>query len=302
MTEQVTEIKCLDHGFVRLVDFMGSDSRVVDAARVSYQKGTKAVSTDRHLIRYLMRNKHTTPFEKVVFEFHVKCPMPIGEQWLRHRTGSFNKVSGRYSVMKDEFYIPELRKQSATNNQGASEEKITELQLLRPTNEGKVDAKSYLEAVFKGAYEDYELLVEEGVAKEQARFLLPAALYTEFYWTVNLHNLFHFLNLRLDKHAQYEIRVFAEAIMTMLRSIPELAYCIEAFQDYILDAPNISKYELEMIRDLINSLTPQGWTPSAQQEQIREKLSLLLESQPDMSKREKAESGLVQLIIPGIDK
>jgi thymidylate synthase (FAD) len=291
--EQIPTITCLDHGFVRLVDYMGSDSRVVDAARVSYQQGTTAVQDDRNLIRYLIRNKHTTPLEKVVFEFHVKLPIFAARQWMRHRTGSFNEVSARYSVMKDEFYVPEegkVRAQSKSNRQGSSDEAVTELPFEYTPTELMTEQVN-------DAYSAYETLHKAGVARELARNVLPVSLYTEFYWTVNLWNLMHFLALRLDGHAQYEIRVYGEAIHSLLKQIPELAYCMEAFQDYVLDAPNISKYEMEAIQEILRQLGPQGGLPSQHQERLKHMIALVIDEHPDMSKREKKESRLPKLLL-----
>lgn len=296
MSDQSTEmeIKCLDHGFVRLVDYMGSDSRIVDAARVSYQQGTKAVQSDRHLIRYLVRNHHTTPLEKVVLEFHVKLPIFVARQWMRHRTGSFNEISARYSIMKDEFYIPEegmFRKQSTSNRQGSSDESISE-----ELPSGDTPTELVTEQV-QSAYKAYQDLLTVGGARELSRAVLPVSLYTEFYWTVNLWNLFHFLRLRLDGHAQLEVRVFAEAIKSLLDSIDELKFVMEAFQDYILDAPNITKYELGIVKDLISQLTAQGAPESYQKDEIKQRLQTLLDNHPDMSKREKTETRIFELIL-----
>lgn len=285
------KIDCLDKGFVRLVDHMGNDKRIVDAARVSYQNGTTKVQDDRNLIRYMLRNAHWTPFEKVVFEFHIKCPMFIGEQWLRHRMGSFNKISGRYSVMKDEFYEPNvLRKQSTTNNQGSSEFTLDET-----VEHGRLCSPRPVEAirgVHTFAYENYEALVEEGAAKELARGILPANLYTEFYWTVNLRSLFNFLELRLDSHAQYEIRVFAQAVFDLVKQNADLSAALEAFQDYVLDDPKLTKYEVEIIKDFINNLNDIGNHTDEQKEWLQKRI----EKDLFMSKREKAESKLITFL------
>lgn len=285
------EIKCLDHGFVRLIDYMGTDQRIVDAARVSYQQGTKAVQSDRHLIRYLMRNLHTTPFEKVVFEFHCKMPIFIARQWMRHRTGSFNEISARYSVMKDEFYVPNpVRKQSESNRQGSSNEALVS---FKPTpTADPINTQLYLSDVtFSNAYEDYEALLEAGAARELARSVLPVSLYTEFYWTVNLWNLMHFLKLRLDKHAQFEIRVFGEAILKLIQDNCELQYAIEAFQDYILDDPKFTKYEVDIIRQVFELTEASGLFDP------KEEMQRLININPDMSKREKEESKLIELLF-----
>jgi thymidylate synthase (FAD) len=288
------EIKCLDKGFVKLVDYMGSDTRIVDAARVSYQQGTKAVQTDRHLIRYLVRNLHTTPLEKAVFEFHVKCPMFIGEQFLRHRTGSFNKISGRYSEMKDEFYIPDpVRRQSVINRQGSAADEVIE-------QIGSYRAPIHFEDSFNHSYEDYTEALEAGVARELARAVLPASLYTEFYWTVNLWNLMHFLKLRLDTHAQLEIRVFAEAIYQLIKDNCELSFALEAFQDYILDDPKLSKYELEILTKCLNR-GPYSEDVDFRKDLNKQYIQQLIQAHPDMSKREKQESKLIELLFPDSD-
>jgi thymidylate synthase (FAD) len=265
---------------------MGSDARIVDAARVSYQQGTKAVQSDRHLIRYLLRNLHTTPFEKVVFEFHIKLPMFVARQWMRHRTGSFNEVSARYSVMKDEFYLPNpLRGQSSSNRQGSSDEAITQIPLGGPAT---ADSQEYLEQIYRSAYAEYEQLLAAGVARELARCVLPVSLYTEFYWTVNLWNLMHFLKLRLDKHAQLEVRVFGEAILKIISKHCDLKFALEAFKDYILDDPKLTKFELQVIKDVLREYVPT--------DVLKDRLSFFIDAQPDMSKREKQECKLIELL------
>ena len=237
-------IPCLDKGFVRLVDYMGSDAAIVQAARVSYGAGTKKVSEDRGLIRYLMRHAHTTPFEMVELKFHVKLPIFVARQWIRHRTANVNEYSGRYSVMRDEFYLPEatqIRPQSINNKQGRSDEAL-------PGAEAS-DILALLERGQKNAYEDYEALLEKDFARELARINLPVSQYTEWYWKIDLHNLFHFLRLRLDDHAQYEIRVYAEAIAQMTREIVPMAF--EAFEDYALNAVRLTNPELQAMKHLL---------------------------------------------------
>lgn len=243
------EFKCLNLGFVRLIDVMGDDSSIVQAARVSYGKGTKTVNEDRGLIRYLMRHRHTTPFEMVEFKFHVKLPIFVARQWIRHRTANVNEYSGRYSEMKDEFYIPELeqiRYQSQINKQGRSEETLDE-------NSSK-EILQLLEANQLKSYEDYKVLLDKGLTREIARITLPLSNYTEWYWKIDLHNLFHFLKLRLDSHAQYEIRVYAESIANIVKVVVPLAW--EAFEDYQLNSMYFSKQELKIIKKYldINSL------------------------------------------------
>ncbi|MFQ5454304.1 MAG: FAD-dependent thymidylate synthase, partial [Candidatus Zixiibacteriota bacterium] len=195
------EFKILDYGFVRLIDYMGSDESIVQAARVSYGAGTKKLSEDRGLIRYLMRQKHTTPFEMVELKFHVKLPIFVARQWIRHRSANVNEYSGRYSIMKEEFYLPaadDIRFQSTVNKQGRSDKDVPD--------ELKAKLLDYLKQSQKEAYVNYSRFVEEGLARELARINLPLSLYTEWYWKIDLHNLFHFLRLRMDPHAQKEIQ------------------------------------------------------------------------------------------------
>ena len=220
----MNKIEVLDHGFVELVDFMGDDYRILQSARVSTggaaQKGDKQ---DRGLIRYLYSNKHLSPFEQVVFTFHVKMPIMVARQWMRHRTFSYNEYSLRYSEAIKEYYIPEnFRIQGDKNHQGSGE---------------SVDETNNF--IFKDAYIDgvenslnlYEGYIEDGVARELARNVLPVSLYTEVYMTVNLRNLLHFLELRMHEHSQMEIRVYAEAILQILRGIDELKWTIEIFME-----------------------------------------------------------------------
>jgi len=247
--EIVREFKCLDKGFVRLVDYMGDDCSIVQAARVSYGKGTKSVSEDNSLIRYLMRNMHTSPFEMVEFKFHVKLPIFVARQWIRHRTANVNEYSGRYSEMPDDFYLPEIeqiRLQSTTNKQGRSvdsidREKADEIILKMKNKQSEL-------------YSEYSDLLHSGLAREIARINLPLSNYTEWYWKIDLHNLFHFLLLRLDHHAQYEIRIYAEAIAHIIKQIVPLAY--SAFEDYILSSIRFSNNELQAIKMMLNNNLP----------------------------------------------
>lgn len=238
------QINCLDKGFVRLVDFMGDDASVVQSARVSYGDGTKTVNEDRGLIRYLLRHKHTTPFEMVEFKFHIKLPIFIARQWIRHRTANVNEYSGRYSEMRDEFYLPDvtqIRHQSTLNKQGRSEE-------ILPIETSK-EIINKMEFKQKELYDDYKALLDEGLAREIARINLPLSNYTEWYWKIDLHNLLHFLRLRLDSHAQYEIRVYAEAIADIVREIVPVSW--EAFEDYHLQSMYFSRMEIEAIKKLL---------------------------------------------------
>ena len=236
------EFKCLNAGFVRLIDYMGGDESIVQAARVSYGKGTKTVNEDRGLIRYLMRHLHTTPFEMVEMKFHVKLPIFVARQWIRHRTANVNEYSGRYSVMKDEFYIPEhgaIHFQSLRNKQGRSEDEVPKE--LR----GKV--LEILTSSQQKLYSEYEGMLESDIARELARINLPLSLYTEWYWKIDLHNLFHFLRLRIDPHAQYEIRVYGEAMAEMTKKVAPMAW--EAFEDYILNSEKFSRLELNVLAE-----------------------------------------------------
>jgi len=220
-------IPVLDHGFVRLVDYMGGDQRIVQSARVSYGAGTKTVRQDRGLIHYLMKHAHTSPFEQVQLTFHTKMPVFVARQWVRHRTARLNEISARYSVMKDEFYVPEPDKvsyQSESNKQG------------RGGNLPEAEAAEIIATLTeqnRSAYAAYEGMLEQGIARELARTILPVSLYTEWYWQIDLHNLFHFLALRLDGHAQYEIRVYAEAMAQCAKAVAPLAY--EAFEEHVLN-------------------------------------------------------------------
>jgi thymidylate synthase (FAD) len=240
------EFKCLNAGFVRLVDYMGGDEAIVQAARVSYGKGTKTVNEDRGLIRYLMRHLHTTPFEMVELKFHVKLPIFVARQWIRHRTANVNEYSGRYSVMKDEFYVPEhhaIHFQSLRNKQGRSEEDVpAELR-------GRV--LNILTSSQQQMYSEYEQMLESDIARELARINLPLSLYTEWYWKIDLHNLFHFLRLRIDPHAQYEIRVYGEAMAEITKIIAPMAW--EAFEDYMLKSEKFSRLELNVLADHLDT-------------------------------------------------
>lgn len=240
------EIKVLDEGFVRLVDYMPSDDdtadgAIVQAARVSYGSGTKTVRKDRGLIRYLIRNSHTTPLEMVEFKFHMKMPIFVARQFVRHRTASINEYSGRYSIMSGDMYIPEkdrLTKQSKTNNQGSSDENVD-----FPT-----DVQSLIKNANNLTRATYNDLLENELTRELARGVLPVNQYTEWYWKIDLHNLFHFLNLRMDSHSQYEARVYANAIAELVKPIVPLAW--EAFEDYVLNANKISSEEIEILKEL----------------------------------------------------
>lgn len=270
------EIKCLDHGFIRLVDHMGNDQAIVQAARTSYGDGTKSVNQDRGLIRYLMRHRHTSPFEMVSFKFHCKMPIFIARQWVRHRTASINEVSGRYSILPCEQYIPStdhISLQSADNKQGRSSEPLTQDIIDRTLKNLRESAES--------ANQAYCNMLEDNIAREIARICLPLSQYTEWYWKSDLHNLLHFLQLRLHPHAQYEIRVFAQAMAELIKPIVPITY--EAFEDYILNSHTFSSMELELIRSL-----------------LKNSIDNMPEEHPHISKRELTE--LKQILKPAQEK
>ncbi|MDO8608414.1 MAG: FAD-dependent thymidylate synthase [Phaeospirillum sp.] len=238
-------IPCLDHGFVRLVDTMGDDACIVQAARVSYGQGTKSVRADRALIFYLMQHQHTTPFEMVEFKFHCRMPIFVARQWIRHRTANVNEVSGRYSVMEDVFWVPsldDLRKQSNTNRQGSVEGEI----ISEP--EAREIQKSFQDDQQK-IYEEYQHYLDVGVAREIARANLPLSIYTEWYWKIDLHNLLHFLRLRLDAHAQKEIRVYAEAMAHFVKEKCPSAWA--AFEEHQLFATHLSQSETKLVAEVM---------------------------------------------------
>ncbi|MEM9059933.1 MAG: FAD-dependent thymidylate synthase [Pseudomonadota bacterium] len=244
-------VPVLDHGFVRVVDYMGDDAAIVQAARVSYGQGTKKSRDDSGLIRYLMRHWHSTPFEMCEIKLHVKLPVFVARQWIRHRTANVNEYSARYSILDREFYVPapeHLAAQSTVNNQGRGatlqgEEAAKVLELLRNDS--------------ARAYDHYEEMLsqdgQQGLARELARMNLPASIYTQWYWKVDLHNLFHFLRLRADAHAQYEIRVYAEAICDLVKAWVPAAY--SAFEDYRLTATHFSGPAMACLRRMLEGET-----------------------------------------------
>jgi thymidylate synthase (FAD) len=239
------EIPVLDKGFVRLVDYLGGDQRIVQAARVSYGGGTKTVRQDRGLIHYLIKNAHTSPFEQVQLTFHAKLPIFVARQWVRHRTARLNEISGRYSIMKDEFYVPapdQIRPQSTDNKQGRSEERYTGRE-----EQEIIDLFRSEQAL---TYQNYERLLEKNLARELARNNLPLSLYTEWYWQIDLNNLFHFLQLRMDAHAQYEIRAYAEAMAQCAQAVAPLAY--EAFEEHVLGSVTFSRAECKALAQLLS--------------------------------------------------
>ncbi len=244
----------LDHGFVRLVDYMGDDAAVVQAARVSYGAGTKSVRDDAGLIRYLMRHWHSTPFEMCEIKLHVKLPIFVARQWIRHRTANVNEISARYSILDRELYVPapdQLAAQSASNRQGRGDvlegaEAEAALRILRDDAARAFDHYEELLNERDGAPIDLE---RKGLARELARMNLPLSAYTQWYWKTDLHNLFHFIRLRADPHAQYEIRVYAEAISELVAAWVPLAF--EAFQDYRLTGAHLSGPALDVVKRML---------------------------------------------------
>jgi thymidylate synthase (FAD) len=243
------EFPVLDKGFVRLVDYLGGDERIVQAARVSYGAGTKSFREDSGLIDHLLRNEHTSPFEQVILTFHVKLPIFVARQWIRHRTARVNEISGRYSVMKDDFYVPApeaIALQSADNRQGRSAEALP-----------GAEAKSHIarmEAAQKAAYAEYSALVEAGIARELARIDLPLSLYTEWYWQIDLHNLFRFIMLRLDPHAQMEIREYARVLLDIARAVAPAA--CGSFENHTLGGTSFSAEEMAELRRRLGGEPP----------------------------------------------
>jgi thymidylate synthase (FAD) len=262
----------LDHGFVRVIDYMGDDGAIVQAARVSYGRGTRRVSEDRGLINYLMRHRHTTPFEMCEIKYHVKLPVFVARQWIRHRTANVNEYSARYSILDNEFYIPapeHLAAQATVNRQGRG-----------AVLEGEAAQRvlDLLRGEAERAYAGYAALLNEdetgapadpdrpGLARELARMNLSLNVYTQWYWKIDLHNLLHFLSLRADPHAQYEIRAYADAMLETVQRWVPLAHA--AFLEYRMNAAPISATGLKVIRRLLageqvdqasSGLSPREW-------------------------------------------
>ena len=236
-------IKIHDHGFVGLVDHMGSDAAIVEAARVSYQTGTKATRTDRALIRYLMRHKHTSPLEMCEVKLHLRTPIFVLRQWIRHRTANVNEESGRYSEIREMFFSPalgDLAPQSLDNKQGREGE--------FPLHKQKA-IRNVIDANNEYSYASYKALLAEDLARELARISLPLTAYSSLYWKIDLHNLLHFLTLRTDSHAQKEIRDYADAILEIIR--PLFPYAVEAWEDYQQQAKTLSRMDLDLLAALI---------------------------------------------------
>jgi thymidylate synthase (FAD) len=265
-------IPVLDHGFIRVIDYMGDDAAIVQAARVSYGAGTKQVREDEGLIRYLLRHRHTTPFEMCEIKFHVKLPIFVARQWIRHRTANVNEYSARYSLLDREFYVPSpehLAAQSLSNRQGRGD-------ILEGTEAAQ--ALRWLKDDASQAFDHYEAMLNEdpsapghdpeaqGLARELGRMILPLSTYTQWYWKTDLHNLLHFLSLRADAHAQYEIRVYADAMLDVVAKwVPAV---FKAFSDYRLGGYELSAPGLAIIKRMLageeveqkgSGLSPREW-------------------------------------------
>lgn len=239
-------INVLDHGFVELMDVMGNDQAIVDAARVSIAgENVKATTKNEGLIRYLMSHRHNTPFEMVEFKFRTKMPIFVARQWVRHRTANINEMSARYSELPHEFYEPSpenVNAQASKNKQGRSDEVV----------ESAPNISAHMREAARLQFDYYQYYLDKGVARELARINLPLSTYTQWIWKIDLHNLFHFLSLRLDAHAQYEIRVFAEAIAEFVKLVVPIAW--EAFEDFNLNAMHLSGPEVEAFRGMLGPL------------------------------------------------
>jgi thymidylate synthase (FAD) len=265
-------VPVLDHGFVRVVDYMGDDAAIVQAARVSYGAGTRHVREDEGLIRYLMRHRHTTPFEMCEIKFHVKLPVFVARQWIRHRTANVNEYSARYSVLDREFYVPapqHLAAQSTSNRQGRGDvlEGAEAERAMRWLREDAMQAFDHYEAMLNEDESAAGFDPEgQGLARELARMNLPLSTYTQWYWKCDLHNLFHFLALRADSHAQYEIRAYADVMLDMVKRWVPMAY--QAFADYRMGAAELSAPGLAVVRRMLageaveqkdSGLSPREW-------------------------------------------
>ncbi|MCK9190275.1 MAG: FAD-dependent thymidylate synthase [Sphaerochaetaceae bacterium] len=239
------EYPVLDHGFVRLVDYCGNDDRIVQAARISYGAGTKSYRQDKGLINYLMRNDHSSPFEMVSFTFHVKMPIFVARQWVRHRTAKMNEISGRYSVMTDEVYRPDrahINKQSENNRQGREDTMVND--------EMAKDVMAKFDADHELIFNNYHEMLDNGIARELSRIDLPLSMYTEMYWSMDLRNLFHFLKLRCDGHAQYEIQEYANTILDIVEKVCPIA--TDAFKNHSMNAVSFSEKETEALKEMLS--------------------------------------------------
>ncbi|AIL64999.1 Thymidylate synthase thyX [Rickettsiales bacterium Ac37b] len=270
----------LDHGFIRVIDYMGNDAAITQAARISYGKGTKKINEDTGLIRYLMRHKHTSPFEMCEIKFHIKLPIFIARQWIRHRTANVNEYSARYSILSKEFYLPSpenIAPQSTTNKQGRSDDKLTPEQTQYILNILKTDAEM--------CYAHYQELLNEdeqgniidpdkvGLSRELARMNLNLNFYTEWYWKIDLYNLLHFLSLRADNHAQYEIRAYAVAILNLVKDWVPITY--EAFMEYNVHGVNVSCSGLNTIKAMLKGEKPTQETSNMSKREWNELMQLL---------------------------
>ena len=251
-------IPVLDHGFVRVIDYMGDDAAVVQAARVSYGKGTKKISDDAGLINYLLRHRHTTPFEMCEIKYHVKLPIFVARQWIRHRTANVNEYSARYSVLDREFYVPEevhLAAQSSSNRQGrgnilSGKEAKRVLEILR--EDAQMTYDHYIEMLNESEEGNIIDVSKEGLARELARMNLTLSTYTQWYWKTDLHNLLNFLSLRADTHAQYEIRVYADAMMETLRRWCPITF--QSFSDHRVEGVTFSGKAIKVVKKLISGV------------------------------------------------
>ena len=251
-------IPVLDHGFVRVIDYMGDDAAVVQAARVSYGKGTKKISDDAGLINYLLRHRHTTPFEMCEIKYHVKLPIFVARQWIRHRTANVNEYSARYSVLDREFYVPEeddLAAQSSSNRQGrgnilSGKEAKRVLDILR--EDAQMTYDHYIEMLNESEEGNIIDVSKEGLARELARMNLTLSTYTQWYWKTDLHNLLNFLSLRADTHAQYEIRVYADAMMETLQRWCPITF--QSFSDHRVEGVTLSGKAIKVVRKLISGV------------------------------------------------
>jgi thymidylate synthase (FAD) len=251
-----TPMPVLDHGFIRVIDYMGDDSAIVQAARVSYGKGTKKKTMDRGLINYLMRHRHSTPFEMCELKLHVKLPIFVARHWIRHRTANINEYSARYSILDKEFYIPQpdvLAKQSTTNKQGR-EQVLQGAEAERVLMLLKRDAEQCYASYEEMLNEDEQGNVfdgsKEGLARELARINLPVNFYTQWYWKIDLHNLFHFMSLRGSSHAQYEIQVYVDVLLDIVKQWVPFAY--EAFMEHRVHGAYLSKTGLDIVKRMIS--------------------------------------------------
>ena len=249
--------KVLDKGFIRVIDYMGNDASIVQAARVSYGKGTKKLNQDRNLINYLLSHRHSTPFEMNEIKFHIKLPIFVARQWIRHRTASVNEYSARYSLIENEFYTPkvqDIEPQAVQNNQGRSgkfdnEESSVYRDIIK--NSSDENFKNYFELLNINNQGEVINQKKKGIARELARMVLPLNSYTQWYWKIDLHNLMHFLSLRFDKHAQYEIRVYADIMLEIMKKWVPMTY--DAFIKNKMDSLTLSSDAIKYLRNIIKN-------------------------------------------------